>query len=69
MVKMVSSLGIDWAVMVPPCSLRICLERLSPMPEPLRLVVKKGMNILSITSSRIPCPLSITWMVGLPRLL
>ena len=36
----------------------ICLHRLNPIPEPDVLVVKKGTNILSSTSGRIPSPLS-----------
>jgi hypothetical protein len=37
-------------VIVPLCNLIICLDRLSPMPDPDSFVVKNGMKILSITS-------------------
>ena len=44
----------------------ICLHRLSPIPEPPDLVVKKGMNILLIASGAIPGPLSLTERLALP---
>lgn len=47
-------------VMVPPCRFMICLHKLSPMPDPDGLVVKNGTNTLSITSGRMPSPLSRT---------
>ncbi len=46
--------------MVAPCSLNICRERLSPIPEPCGFVVKNGIKIRSKTSGKIPGPLSIT---------
>jgi hypothetical protein len=44
----------------------ICLDKLKPIPEPSGLVVKKGINIRSATSSAIPLPLSITLTTELP---
>ena len=49
---------MDDTFSVPLCIMTICLERLSPIPEPSFLVVKNGMNIRSIISSGIPVPLS-----------
>ena len=39
MVKMVSSPGFDWAVMVPPCRLTMLWQMVRPMPKPLPLFV------------------------------
>ena len=44
----------------------ICLEMLSPMPEPDGLVVKNGIKIRSCTSIGMPVPLSLTWIKVLP---
>ena len=59
-VKQLPLSGCDVTAISPPCSLTICLHRASPMPEPLGLVVKKGTNILSVTSGNMPSPLSVT---------
>ena len=61
--KVVLSPGFEEAVMVPPCRVTICLQILNPMPEPLVLVVKNGTKIRSITSGRIPLPLSVMEMM------
>ena len=65
MVNWVCSPGWDSAVIVPPCCLTISLEMLRPRPVPwsAALVVKNGLNILSMTSVGIPLPLSLTMMV------
>src|SRR6516164_11108297 len=46
---------------LPPCCLTMMswvIERPSPVPSPVGLVVKKGLNIFSLTSGGIPVPLS-----------
>lgn len=48
----------DFTLILPSCRVIICLHKLNPMPEPDVLVVKKGTNILSSTSGRMPSPLS-----------
>ena len=48
----------DLTLILPSCKVMICLHKLNPIPEPDVLVVKKGTNILSNTSGRIPSPLS-----------
>ena len=48
----------DLTLILPSCKVMICLHKLNPIPEPDVLVVKKGTNILSSTSGRIPSPLS-----------
>ena len=48
----------DLAIMVALFISRICLERLSPMPFPSGLLVKKGINILDKFSGVIPVPVS-----------
>ena len=42
----------------------ICLDKLKPIPEPVFLVVKKGMNIFSSASGSMPVPLSFTAITG-----
>ena len=56
----VYSPGFDSGVIVPPCSRMMSWDRLRPSPVPrlASLVVKKGLNIFSITSGVIPVPLS-----------
>ena len=47
--------------MLPPCCLTMMswlIERPSPVPSPVGLVVKNGLNIFSLTSSGMPVPLS-----------
>ena len=44
----------DFTLILPSCKVIICLHKLSPIPEPDVLVVKKGTNILSRTSGKIP---------------
>ena len=56
----------DFTLILPSCKVIICLHKLSPMPEPDVLVVKKGTNILSRTSGKIPSPLSDTVRSLLP---
>ena len=56
----------DFTLILPSCKVIICLHKLSPIPEPDVLVVKKGTKILSRTSGKIPSPLSDIVNVGLP---
>ena len=56
----------DFTLILPSCKVIICLHKLSPIPEPDVLVVKKGTNILSRTSGKIPSPLSDTVRSLLP---
>ena len=44
----------DFTLILPSCKVIICLHKLSPIPEPDVLVVKKGTNILSRISDKIP---------------
>ena len=67
-VKIEPLFGIEDATIFPPCRCIICLQRLRPIPLPCSLVVKNGMNILSITSGSIPGPLSETNIDTVPEL-
>ena len=59
MVKVVPE-GEESKETVPPWRLTIWRERLSPMPDPPLLVVKKGRKMLSAASGLMPQPLSAT---------
>lgn len=65
-INSVPSPKVDFTEILPSCTLIICRERLSPMPEPVFLVEKKGMNIFSSASGSMPGPLSRMLMMGLP---
>src|ERR1700738_3427508 len=57
----VKSPGSVSTSMLPPCCLTMMswlIDRPSPVPSPEGLVVKKGLNILSLISSGMPVPLS-----------
>lgn len=63
MLKVVGPPIFELTEIDPLCSCIICLDQLSPMPEPSDLVVKKGIKILSKASGIMPCPLSVTSMM------
>src|SRR5690606_27867749 len=52
--NLVSTSGIDFTVILPPCELMICFDRLNPMPEPSCRVEKKGTKICASTLSGMP---------------
>ena len=54
----------DFTLILPSCKVIICLHKLSPIPEPDVLVVKKGTNILSRTSGKIRLSLK-PWGIAL----
>src|SRR6202022_655538 len=68
----VNAPGSVWTSILPPCcftTMSWLIDRPSPVPSPAGLVVKKGLNIFSFTSSGIPVPLSrIRISTRLPRL-
>jgi len=48
----------------PPCCSMIFLQLAKPNPVPFCLVVKRGSNILDISSSEIPFPESINFKIA-----
>src|SRR5579863_3877107 len=61
MMNSVNTPGSVSTSIVPPCcftTMSWLMERPSPVPSPAGLVVKKGLNIFSLTSAGIPVPLS-----------
>ncbi len=69
----VNSPGSVSTSMTPACCLTMMswlIDRPSPVPSPAGLVVKNGLNILSLTSGAMPVPLSrIVISTRSPRLL
>src|SRR5689334_23453802 len=73
MINSLNAPGLVSTSIDPPCCFTMTswlIDRPRPVPSPAGLVVKKGLNIFSFTSGRIPTPLSRIVISTLsPRLL